>query len=74
MALFHHRGLMTVGSTVTSRALLGLSFTGRIAGLTEVEGRPAILPEVTGTAYLTGTSQFWFDPEDPLRNGHLLEA
>ena len=74
MALFHHRGLMTVGSTVTSRGLLGLSFTGRIAGLTEVEGRPAILPEVTGTAYLTGTSQFWFDPEDPLRNGHLLEA
>lgn len=74
MALFHQRGLMAVGSTVTSQGLLGLSFTGRIAGLTEVEGRPAILPEVTGTAYLTGSSQFWFDPEDPLRDGYLLEA
>jgi proline racemase len=74
MALFHHRGLMTVGSTFTSQGLLGLSFTGRIAGLTEVEGRPAILPEVTGTAYLTGTSQFWFDPDDPVRAGYLLEA
>jgi len=74
MALFHHRGLMAVGSTFTSQGLLGLSFTGRIAGLTEVEGRRAILPEVTGTAYLTGTSQFWFDPDDPVRAGYLLEA
>ena len=74
MALFHQRGLMAVGSTFTSQGLLGLSFTGRIAGLTQVEGRPAILPEITGSAYLTGTSQFWFDPNDPLRAGFLLEA
>jgi proline racemase len=74
MALFQHRGLMTVGSTFTSKGLLGLSFTGRIAGLTRVEGRPAILPEVTGTAHLTGTSQFWFDPDDPVRAGYLLEG
>src|SRR5215831_4372199 len=74
MALFHHRGLMAVGATFTSQGLLGLSFTGRIAGVTEVEGRPAIVPEVTGTAHLTGTSQFWFDPHDPLRAGYLLEA
>jgi proline racemase len=47
---------------------------GRIAGLTAVEGRPAILPEITGTAYLTGMSQFLFDPDDPLRAGYLLEA
>ena len=72
MALFHHRGLMAVGSTFQSRGLLGLSFTGRIAGLTDVGGRRAVLPEVTGTAYLTGTSQFWFDPADPLRAGYLL--
>jgi proline racemase len=73
MALFHHRGLMAPGSTFTSQGLLGMSFTGRIAGLTEVEGRRAILPEITGTAYLTGTSQFWFDAEDPLRGGALLD-
>ena len=33
---------------------------------------PAILPEVTGTAYITGTSEFFFDPDDPLREGFLL--
>ncbi|MGH7325925.1 MAG: proline racemase family protein [Candidatus Rokuibacteriota bacterium] len=74
MALFHHRGLMTVGSTVVSRGLLGLDFRGRIAGETAVEGRRAILPEITGTAYLTGFSQFLFDPDDPVRAGYLLEA
>lgn len=74
MALFRHRGVMTVGSTLVSRGLLGLDFTGRIAGDTTVEGRPGILPEITGTAYLTGFSQFLFDPADPLRAGFLLEA
>ena len=41
MALFHQRGLMAVGDAIESRGLLGLSFTGRIAGLAEAEpGRP----------------------------------
>ena len=74
MALFHQRGLMRVGATFVSRGLLGLDFTGRIAGETTIHGRPAILPEVTGTAYLTGFSQFLFDPDDPLRAGFLLDA
>jgi proline racemase len=74
MALFHHKGLMRVGSTVVSRGLLGLDFTGRITGETEVEGRRAIVPEITGTAYLTGFSQFLFDPEDPVAAGYLLDV
>ncbi|HEY3065768.1 MAG TPA: proline racemase family protein [Methylomirabilota bacterium] len=74
MALFHHRGLMRVGSTIVSRGLLGLDFTGRIAGETEIEGRPAILPEITGTSYITGFSQFTFDPEDPVGAGYLLDV
>jgi proline racemase/trans-L-3-hydroxyproline dehydratase len=74
MALLHHRGLMKVGSTLTSRGLLGLDFKGRIAGETEADGRRAILPEITGTAYLTGFSQLLFDPEDPVRAGYLLGA
>ena len=74
MALFHHRGLMAVGDTFVSRGLLGLDFTGRIAGVTALEGRTAILPEITGTAYLTGFSQLLFDPADPVRAGYLLDA
>src|SRR5918996_1037481 len=72
LALLHHRGRLRAGDTMVSEGLLGLSFLGRIAGETQVAGRPAILPEITGTAYITGTSQFFFDPDDPLRDGFLL--
>lgn len=72
MALFHHRGQLGVGETYTSEGLSGLHFTGRIARETDWSGRPAIMPEVSGTAYITGTSQFFFDPDDPLRAGFLL--
>ena len=74
LALFHHRGLMGVGSTFISEGLLGLSFSARIGGETQVEGRPAILPEITGSAYLTGFSQLLFDPDDPMRAGYLLDV
>ena len=74
LALFHHRGLMGVGSTFISEGLLGLSFSARIGGETQVEGRPAILPEITGSAYLTGFSQLLFDPDDPVRAGYLLDV
>lgn len=74
LALFHHRGLMGVGASYVSQGLLGLSFTARIGGLTTVEGRPAILPEITGTSYLTGFSQQLFDPDDPMRAGYLLDV
>jgi proline racemase len=65
---------MRVGGSFVSRGLLGLDFTGRIAGETTVEGQAAILPEITGTSYLTGFGQFLFDPADPVRAGYLLDA
>jgi proline racemase len=72
LALLHHRRRLGVGDTMISEGLLGLSFVGRIAGETEVAGLTAVLPEITGTAYITGASQFFFDPDDPLRAGFLL--
>lgn len=74
LALFHHRGLLGIGATFVSQGLLGLSFRARIAGETAVEGQRAILPEITGSAYLTGFSQLFFDPEDPVRAGYLLDV
>ena len=72
MALFHHRGELAVGDTYTSRGLSGLTFTGRVARETGIGGRRAVMPEVTGTAFITGTGQVLFDPEDPLRAGLVL--
>jgi proline racemase len=32
----------------------------------------AVLPEVSGEAYLTGRNEFWFDPKDPLWKGFIF--
>ena len=72
MALLHGRGRLAVGGTMISEGLSGLSFTGRVAGETDVAGRRAIRPEVTGSAWITGRSEFTIDPDDPLRDGFLL--
>jgi proline racemase len=74
MALWRRRGRMRAGDRVRSEGLLGFAFEGRIAADTAVEDRPAILPEITGSAWITGLGQALFDPDDPLRAGALLES
>jgi trans-L-3-hydroxyproline dehydratase len=33
---------------------------------------PAVVPEVSGTAFFTGRNEFWFDPDDPLKEGFIF--
>ena len=53
-------------------SILGTHFTGRITERSEIHGRPAIIPEVTGSAHITGRHEFFIDPDDPLNTGFLL--
>lgn len=71
-AIHHRREELTAGDTITIESIIGSSFDVRIADLTRVGTIPAIVPEVTGTAHLTGRHEFLIDPEDPLREGFLL--
>ena len=45
---------------------------GRILGATTVGDRPAVLPSVTGRAWITGTAQYLLDPTDPYPAGFTL--
>ncbi len=72
MALLHAAGEMKTGDRLIQRSILGSEFHGRIAGETEVAGRPAILPEITGRAWITGIHQHMLDPEDPWPRGYRL--
>lgn len=47
-------------------------FTGRIAGLTDVAGTPAVVPEITGRAWMTARASLSLDPSDPFPGGFLL--
>ncbi|MGP9805370.1 trans-3-hydroxy-L-proline dehydratase [Paracoccus sp. NSM] len=72
MAVLHARGQMTEGDSLTARSLIGSEFTGRILGHTQVGTLPAILPEISGRAWITGTHQQMLDPDDPWPEGYRL--
>jgi proline racemase len=52
--------------------VLGTTYTGRIAELTKVGTHTAVVPEITGSAWITGSSELWVDPDDPLGEGFLI--
>lgn len=72
MALLHAKGEMAVGETFTAESIIGSTFQGRIAGTTTVGDTPAIIPEITGRAWITGTHQHMLDPDDPWPEGYRL--
>jgi proline racemase len=52
--------------------LIGTHFLGRVKETTSVAGIPAIIPEITGRAWITGTSVHMLAPDDPFPEGFLL--
>jgi len=72
MALLHASGDMQVGDTFTARSIIGSEFHGRIAATATVGDIPAIVPEITGRAWITGTHQHMLDPNDPWPEGYRL--
>ncbi|THD85318.1 hypothetical protein E7811_06350 [Aliigemmobacter aestuarii] len=72
MALMSARGLMDETQALTARSIIGSTFTGRIAGRTTVGDKPAIHPQITGRAWITGMHQHMLDPADPWPEGYRL--
>lgn len=72
LAVLHARGLLRVGDRRTSRSIIGGSFTAEAIGETTVGGRPAILPRITGSAWVYGRQELRIDPDDPFRAGFAL--
>jgi trans-L-3-hydroxyproline dehydratase len=72
LAIHHARREIAPGETITIESIVGSTFQGRIAGTTDFEGVHAVIPEVTGTAHITGRSELWLDPADTLGAGFLL--
>jgi len=72
LAVLHARGLMGVGAEMTHASVLGSTFDGRIVAETRVGGRPAIVPAIRGSAWITGITQLLVDPHDPFPEGYVL--
>jgi proline racemase len=72
MAALHARSLMSTGDSMTHASPIGSEFEGRIVSETTVGNRPAIVPSIRGSAWITGVSQLQVDPSDPFPEGYLL--
>lgn len=72
LALHHARGEVTAGDEIVVESVLGTCFAGRVVGETTVGEHAAVVPEVSGRAWITGRHDFLVAPDDPLGEGFLL--
>lgn len=72
LATLAARGLVEEGAQLVSRSTIGGEFQVQLLGHSEVGGRPAVLPRITGRAWIYGIQQLGVDPDDPLAAGFML--
>ena len=73
MAQLHARGELDLHTDFVNESFIGTTFTGRLVEETHLtDGRTAVVPTITGRAWITGTAQYLIDPEDPFPAGFLL--
>ncbi|WP_026411263.1 proline racemase family protein [Actinomadura oligospora] len=72
MAQLHARGELEIGADFVNESFIGSTFTGRLVERTTVAGREAVVPTVTGRAWITGTAQYFLAPDDPFPAGFEL--
>jgi len=72
MAQLHARGELDLDTDFLNESFIGTTFTGRLVEETTVAGIPAVVPTITGRAWITGTAQYVLDPDDPFPAGFLL--
>ncbi len=72
MAALHAKGQLGLNQDFRHEGILGTVFTGRLIRETKVGDYNAVVPTITGTAWITGFSQFVVDPEDPFPNGFTV--
>lgn len=72
MAQLHARGELALDTDFVNESFIGTRFTGRLVATSTVGDRPAVVPTITGRAWITGTAQYHLDPTDPFPAGFLL--
>ncbi|QCX34743.1 proline racemase [Caloramator sp. E03] len=72
IATLYAKGELKMNEEFVYESITGTMFKGKVVGETKVGDYNAIIPEITGSAYITGFNQFIIDPEDPLKYGFTL--
>jgi len=74
LAALYARGELALGEEYIHESVFGTVMKARVLEEVRVGDVPAIIPEITARAYITGFTQVVIDPEDPLKNGFLPEG
>ena len=72
MAMLYSKGQLRLNEESVHESIIGTIFKGKLIGTTNVGDYQAVVPEITGSAYITGISNFTIDPNDPLKYGFSL--
>jgi proline racemase len=72
MAVMFAKGELALGQDFVHEGILGTTFTGRLISESQVGGMPAVIPTLTGQAWITGFSNYVLDPQDPFPQGFTV--
>ena len=72
LAIHHAAGDVGTDEPIVVESILGTRFTGRVLKTTRFGPYDAVIPQVEGTAKITGRHEFLIDPDDPLKKGFVL--
>jgi proline racemase len=72
MAVMHAKGQLPLGQDFVHESILGTTFTGRLVEETTVGPYPAVVPTITGQAWIYGLSTYLVDPSDPFPEGFAV--
>jgi proline racemase len=72
MAVLHAKGRLKVGEAFRHEGILGTVFSGRLVEETTIGPYRAVVPTITGTAWITGFASYVVDPSDPFPDGFTV--
>jgi len=72
MAVLHAKGQLGLNEDFVHEGILGTVFTGRLIEETTVGPYRAVVPTISGQAWITGIASYMLDPEDPFPEGYVL--
>ena len=71
-AILHAKGEIKMSEPIIIESIIGSTFSVKVVATTTFGHYDAVIPEVSGNAYITGKNTFWINQEDPLKNGFIL--
>jgi proline racemase len=72
MATLHAKGELALNQPFRHEGILGTVFTGRLVEEATIGAYRAVVPTITGTAWITGSARYVVDPTDPFPDGYTI--